>query len=74
MASSPRRGTPFMDGDVLVIPVVEAQIVEVMVRRQLRVTEETRIRRVVRIHQETIDAPLRRESVSVDEVWHDDIE
>ncbi len=62
---------PFMDGDVLVVPLVEEEIVEVVVRRQLRVREELRIRRVTRQRQETIEVPLRREQVEVTEVWHD---
>ena len=63
---------PFMDGDVLVVPLVEEEIVEVIVRRQLRVREELRIRRVTRQRQETIEVPLRREQAEVTEVWHDD--
>lgn len=62
--------TPFMDGDVLVVPLVEEEIVEVVVRRQLRVREELRIRRVTRQRQETIEVPLRREQAEVTEVWH----
>jgi stress response protein YsnF len=62
---------PFMDGDVLVVPLVEEEIVEVIVRRQLRVREELRIRRVTRQRQETIEVPLRREQAEVTEVWHD---
>ena len=61
----------FMDGDVLVVPLVEEEIVEVIVRRQLRVREELRIRRVTKQRQETIEVPLRREQAEVTEVWHE---
>ena len=59
---------PFMDGDVLVVPLVEEEIVEVIVRRQLRVREELQIRRVTKQRQETIEVPLRREQAEVTEV------
>jgi hypothetical protein len=62
--------TLFTDDDVLVVLLVEEEIVEVVVRRQLRVREELRIRRVTRQRQETIGVPLRREQADVTEVWH----
>lgn len=55
----------YMDGDVLVVPVVEEELVEVVVKRQLRVKEELRIRRVARAIEHTIDVPLRSEQVEI---------
>lgn len=61
----------YMDGDVLVVPVVEEELVEVVVKRQLRVRQELRIRRVVRAVEHTIDVPLRSEQIEINGVKHD---
>lgn len=63
---------PIMDGDVLVVPVVEEELVEVVVRRQLRVKEELRIRRVAREVEHTIDVPLRSEQVEITRTRNDE--
>jgi stress response protein YsnF len=63
---------PFMDGDVLVVPVVEEELVEVVVRRQLRVKQELRIRRVAREIEHTIDVPLRSEQVEITRTRNDE--
>ena len=62
----------YMDGDVLVVPVVEEELVEVVVKRQLRVKEELRIRRIARAVEHTIDVPLRSEQVEITRTKHDE--
>jgi uncharacterized protein (TIGR02271 family) len=62
----PEMITPYMDGDVYVVPVIEE---EVIVTRQLRLKEELRIRRTAATHRETIRTPYRREEVSINEHW-----
>ena len=61
---------PYMDGETLVVPVVEEEIVEVVVERRYRLKEELRITRRVLQHEHTIDVPLRAERVDISEEWN----
>ena len=60
---------PYMDGDVYVVPVIEE---EVVIQRRLRLKEELRVHRYVAEHDQTIETPLRRERVVIEEHLHDD--
>jgi len=62
---------PYHDGEVLVVPVIEEEIVEVVVRRQFRVVEELRITRRTGEREATVEVPVRRERVEVEHVTRD---
>jgi uncharacterized protein (TIGR02271 family) len=58
------RGEPYEDGDVLVVPVYEEQLV---VTKRLILREELRIRRVATTRRELFEDTLRRERLDVED-------
>ncbi len=59
----PQRLPPWQDGDMLVVPVYEERLV---VRRELVLTEELRLRRRRDEQTERVDVPLLREHAKVE--------
>jgi stress response protein YsnF len=62
-----QMASPYWDGDVLVVPVVEEEVVEVLVRKALVLKEELRISRQTRERETVVEVPLRREHVHVED-------
>lgn len=58
------RGEPYQDGDVLVVPVYEEQLV---VTKRLLLREHLRIRRVRTTQRQLFEDTLKRERVDIDD-------
>ena len=61
------RRPPWQDGDVLVVPVYEEQLV---VTKRLLLREEIRVRRIATTRRERFEDSVRRERVVVDDPQH----
>jgi uncharacterized protein (TIGR02271 family) len=62
-----QRRAPYQDGDVLVIPVYEEQLV---VTKRLVLREELRVRRTRSLRRELFEDTLRRERLDIDDPDH----
>jgi uncharacterized protein (TIGR02271 family) len=59
-----QRVEPYQDGDVLVVPIYEEQVV---VTKRLLLREELRVRRVVTTQRQLVEDTLKKERVEVED-------